>query len=253
MISATLPTSPTFSTSSIFTNLVKDSNFINPRYIKLELKNGHERKFSFKLMRCIRSSDNAQLNAQRSSYAVCFFTGTHIPVEMGTTEIVAVKLKRLVSEFKSLPGPIDRVKRLLHYAALFPPVDDSVRAPENRVIGCATQVWLDAEMNEFGRMRFRADSDSEISKGFSYCLIWMLDGALPEEVLKVTTEDLKDMNVGLHSKAQSRVNTWQNVLISMQEKTKALVAEKEGRRPLDTFPSLAVAVDHMLLRKELFP
>ncbi|KAJ7945456.1 SufE-like protein chloroplastic-like [Quillaja saponaria] len=159
-------------------------------------------------------------------------TATDFPVEVDTSEVVAVKLQRLVTEFKSLPEPIDRVKRLLHYAALLPPMDDTVRVPENRVMGCATQVWLDAEMDEFGRMRFKADSDSEISKGFCSCLIWMLDGAEPEEVMKVKTEDLENMNVGLHGKAQSRVNTWQNVLISMQRKTKALVVESEGRPPL---------------------
>lgn len=107
--------------------------------------------------------------------------------------------------------------------------------PKNRVMGCTTQVWVVAEMDECRRMRFRADSDSEISKGFCWCLIWMLDGAEPEEVLMVETGDLADINVGSHVKAQSRVNTWHNVLFSMQKATKALVVEMDGKPPLQAF------------------
>ncbi|KAG1331390.1 putative SufE-like protein 2, chloroplastic [Cocos nucifera] len=78
-------------------------------------------------------------------------------------------------------------------------------------------------------MRFAADSDSEITKGFCSCLISVLDGALPEEVLEVTPEDFGDLDVvGMPGRANSRVNTWHNVLISMQKRTMALIAGGKG-------------------------
>ncbi|OWM76129.1 sufE-like protein 2, chloroplastic [Punica granatum] len=142
------------------------------------------------------------------------------------------RLARLVSEFQSLPEPIDRVKRLLHYAAILPEFEESARVESNRVTGCTTQVWLDVGIHDSsssccrGRMRFRADSDSEITKGFCSCLIWVLDGAGPEEVLAVQAEDLGPMNMGVV--AHSRVNTWHNVLVGMQRRTKGLLLT-EGR------------------------
>ncbi|XP_014493702.1 sufE-like protein 2, chloroplastic [Vigna radiata var. radiata] len=138
---------------------------------------------------------------------------------------VADKLNNIASEFTSLSQPIDRVKRLLHYASLLPPFLDADRVPANRVVGCATQVWVVAEIDERRRMRFRADSDSEISKGFCWCLVWILDGAKPEEVLMVDREDLADVNVGLGMslKAHSRTNTWHNVLFTMQTAAKDLL------------------------------
>lgn len=157
---------------------------------------------------------------------------------------MADKAKRLVLEFKSLSEPIDRVKRLLHYAANLPPCKESARELESRVPGCATQVWVEAELDELGRMRFRADSDSEISKGFCSCLIWMLDGGEPAEVLAIRPQDLEDVNVGVYGKANSRVNTWHNVLLAMQRKTRALLTplERSEERPnLDAQPSLLVA------------
>ncbi|KAM1186113.1 hypothetical protein ACFX2I_015246 [Malus domestica] len=160
-----------------------------------------------------------------------------------TAELVPLKLQTLISEFQSLAEPIDRVKRLLHYAALLPPFDDSARVDSNRVMGCTARVWLQADMDEEGKMRFAADSDSEITRGFCSCLVSVLDGASPEEVLGVKTDDLSSLNVGLSGAQRSRVNTWHNVLVTMQKKTKALVAQRHGTPPFEPFPSLVVTAD----------
>ncbi|XP_058781573.1 sufE-like protein 2, chloroplastic [Vicia villosa] len=137
---------------------------------------------------------------------------------------VTDKLNGLASEFSSLSEPIDRVKRLLHYASLLPPLDRSDRVPENRVSGCSTEIWVVARMDSRRKMRFKADSDSEISKGFCWCLVWMLDGAEPEEVLTVENDDLMRMNLGLNNvKSRSRINTWHNVFFAMQKATQDLI------------------------------
>ncbi|XAR50251.1 Quinolinate synthase [Bertholletia excelsa] len=166
-----------------------------------------------------------------------------------TTDVSTCKLERLVAEFQSLSEPVDRVKRLLHYATLLPPSDESLRNDSNRVMGCTAQVWLDAKMDGDGKMRFRADSDSEITKGFCSCLIWVLDGAAPEEVLHLKTEDLADLNVvGIPGRSVSRANTWYNVLIGMQKRTKALVAQREGKPPGEPFPSLVITADDIVAK-----
>ncbi|CAH8382753.1 unnamed protein product [Eruca vesicaria subsp. sativa] len=186
-------------------------------------------KFSPKRIRCMQDS-NVNLSKSKPNHVSFATASVEAPLETTTrttTTSAEDKLCLLVSEFRSLTEPIDRVKRLLNYAMELAPLDDSARVPENRVPGCTTQVWLDVKMDELGRMRFRADSDSEISKGFCSCLIWILDGARPEEVLGVRGEDLVEMNVGVHGKAQSRVNTWQNVLMSMQKRTMALVVDAD--------------------------
>ncbi|XP_008793728.2 quinolinate synthase, chloroplastic [Phoenix dactylifera] len=159
-------------------------------------------------------------------------------------DLPRLRLRRLVDEFRSLPEPIDRVKRLLARASALPRFPEADRVPSNRVMGCTAQVWVTASLDDLGRMRFAADSDSEITKGFCFCVISVLDGALPEEVLDVKPEDFGDLNVvGLPGRANSRVNTWHNVLISMQKRTKALIAEGEGRTPAEPFPSLVIGVD----------
>nr|GMD26442.1 sufE-like protein 2, chloroplastic [Ipomoea batatas] len=168
------------------------------------------------------------------------FASNETPLE---TLNVGDKVRFLASEFKSLLEPIDKVKRLLHYATLLPPFDGSIRVRENGVAGCTAQVWLEAMMDNEGSMRFRVDSDSEITKGFSSCLLWLLDGATPMEVLSVGADDLAEMNVGLPSTGRSRVNTWHNVLTSMQNRTRDCVQNRENLQSLDEFQSLLVRPD----------
>ncbi|XP_020574911.1 sufE-like protein 2, chloroplastic [Phalaenopsis equestris] len=156
----------------------------------------------------------------------------------------ALRLHLLSNEFRSLHEPIDRVKRLLFYAADLPPFPDSDRIPSNRVTGCTAQVWLSAWMDSIGRMRFAADSDSEIARGFCACLLSVVDGTLPEDVLAMRAEDLADLNiVGLSGRTHSRVNTWHNVLVSMQKRARALMGQGEGRSMVDPFPSLVLGGD----------
>ncbi|KAI3713868.1 hypothetical protein L1987_72455 [Smallanthus sonchifolius] len=134
------------------------------------------------------------------------------------------KLEILVSEFKSLREPIVRVKQLIHYASLLPELEESVRVESNRVTGCTAQVWLEVVMEVDGTMRFRADSDSEIAKGFCYCLIWFLDGAAAGDVIEIRVDDLGEMNIGILAiRTSSRVNTWHNLLLSMQRRTRDLI------------------------------
>ncbi|KAL1202161.1 SufE-like protein 2 [Cardamine amara subsp. amara] len=233
-------TSPPF----ISTSRTPSKAFPNPRF-----SSKHPR-FCLKTIRCMRDSEtnlNFGLNTNPPSrefplsYATLSVEAP--PGTTTTTTTTSDKLRHLVSEFRSLTEPIDRVKRLLNYAAALAPLDDSARVSANRVTGCTTQVWLEIKMDEFGRMRFRADSDSEISKGFCSCLIKILDGAKPEEVMRVRSEDLTEMNVGVHGKAQSRVNTWHNVLMSMQKRTMALVSADVAHRGIERPPH-----DHLLFK-----
>ncbi|KAJ8615490.1 hypothetical protein MRB53_034862 [Persea americana] len=119
-------------------------------------------------------------------------------------ELPRKKICRLVAEFRSLPKPVERVKRLLHYAGILPPLADSDRVPESRVTGCTAQVWLVVSMDGEGRMRFAADSDSEIAKGFCSCLIGVLDGAEPEEVLRLRMEELEARGRRRSSRRETR-------------------------------------------------
>uniref|UniRef100_A0A0D9XYP5 Anamorsin homolog n=1 Tax=Leersia perrieri TaxID=77586 RepID=A0A0D9XYP5_9ORYZ len=89
-------------------------------------------------------------------------------------------------------------------------------------------------------MRFAADSDSELSRGYCACLVSALDGARPEEVLGVDPADLAPLST---PGAGSRASTWHNVLVGMQKRARAAIAAHEGRPPGEPFPSLVIGRD----------
>ncbi|XP_039817261.1 quinolinate synthase, chloroplastic [Panicum virgatum] len=98
-------------------------------------------------------------------------------------------LHRIAEEFLALPSDADRARRLLSLASALPRLPEPDRAPGNRVMGCVARVWLAARCDGGGRMRFAADSDSELSRGYSAFLVAALDGATPGEVLAVDPAD----------------------------------------------------------------
>ena len=153
-------------------------------------------------------------------------------------------LHRLVEEFLALPSDTDRARRLLSLASALPRLPEPDRAPGNRVMGCVTRVWLAARCDGGGRMRFAADSDSELSRGYCAFLVAALDGATPEEVLAVDPADpgLAPLGAGMAA-ARSRASTWHNVLVAMQKRARAAIAAREGRHPGEPFPSLVIARD----------
>ncbi len=48
------------------------------------------------------------------------------------------------------------------------------------------QVWVSAELDAAGKVRFAADSDSELTRGLAALLVEGLSGLTPDEVLQVS-------------------------------------------------------------------
>ncbi|KAL2326943.1 hypothetical protein Fmac_020370 [Flemingia macrophylla] len=80
-------------------------------------------------------------------------------------------------------------------------------------------------------------------EGLCACLVWVLDGSEPDEVARLAVDDLVGLNVFGGGSGPSRVNTWHNVLVTMQKRTKQLVAQREGNVSFEPFPSLVVTAN----------
>jgi sulfur transfer protein SufE len=152
-------------------------------------------------------------------------------------------LQRIVLAFQAVPDPMARYKQLLFYAAKLPSLPEDLRTPENKVEGCVSQVWVVPELKReegggggegeggggggagaaTARVFWRADSDSQLTKGLAALLVTGLSGCTPQEILSVTPEFIEALGLK-QSLTPSRNNGFLNMLRKMQRATLELVA-----------------------------
>ncbi len=89
----------------------------------------------------------------------------------------------IIEEFSVFDDWLDKYDYLISLSEQLPPIIPEHRTDRYQINGCQSRVWIDARLDEEGRMHFEADSDAIITKGIIALLIRVLDGRTPQEVL----------------------------------------------------------------------
>lgn len=127
------------------------------------------------------------------------------------------KLQKIVRSFQAVPDPRARYQQLLFYASRLPPLPKDLQTPEHKVVGCVSQVWVVPRLDSGdGCMYFRADSDSQLTKGLAALLVEGLSGASPEAILRITPSFITQLGLR-QSLTPSRNNGFLNMLRLMQK------------------------------------
>ncbi len=125
--------------------------------------------------------------------------------------------------FELLPDWEERYRYVIELGRGLPALKPDERAPENKVDGCVSQVWLVAQRDGGPPpvLHFRADSDAHIVRGLLAILLRLFDGRSPEEILAVDARDLLgSLDLEGHL-SPSRTNG----LFAMVQRIRALAAE----------------------------
>lgn len=79
----------------------------------------------------------------------------------------------------------DRYRYIIDLGKELDALEEELKTEENRVRGCASQVWLVSEHDaETRRLRFRGDSDAHIVKGLIALILAYYSDRLPNEILE---------------------------------------------------------------------
>ena len=108
------------------------------------------------------------------------------------------KQKEITEEFADIEDWLARDAQIIDLGNELPPIDESVKTPEHLIEGCQSRVWLDASLDDEGKVHFRADSDAIIVKGIISLLISVLDGHTPQEILDADLHFINDIGLGEH-------------------------------------------------------
>jgi cysteine desulfuration protein SufE len=125
-------------------------------------------------------------------------------------------LGRIIQRFQQISESKRRYEYLLHFAKRLPSFPENQKIPENRVSGCASQVYITATA-EAGKVRFQADSDAQITKGLVGLLVEGLDGLTPMEIMQLTPDFIQQTGLDV-SLTPSRANGFYNIFQMMQKR-----------------------------------
>lgn len=92
--------------------------------------------------------------------------------------------EEIISEFDILGD--DRESKIFYIMELgqtLPPMDQSMKIEDNIIKGCQSKVWLTGELAD-DRVKFNADSNTEVTKGLISLLVRVLSGQKPQDIME---------------------------------------------------------------------
>ena len=102
----------------------------------------------------------------------------------------------IADNFSLLDEWDDRYRYVIELGRSLPPFPDEARTETNKVLGCASQVWLIAKAQPDGAhgpvMTFVADSDAHIVRGLIAILLALYSGKAARDILSVDALALFD-------------------------------------------------------------
>ncbi|MCA0355878.1 MAG: SufE family protein [Proteobacteria bacterium] len=98
------------------------------------------------------------------------------------TSPIDTALTDLADEFELLGDWEERYRYVIELGKDLAPLTDAERSEENKVRGCASQVWLVTEPQADGSIVFRGDSDAHIVSGLIAILLRLYSGRTAAEI-----------------------------------------------------------------------
>ena len=105
---------------------------------------------------------------------------------------MSASLDEILSNFELLEDWEERYRYLIELGRMMPPLPEEARVDRNKVMGCASQVWLESLVERpYGEavLRFRGDSDAHIVRGLIALLITLLSGRPASEIMETNPQE----------------------------------------------------------------
>lgn len=94
------------------------------------------------------------------------------------------KQDEIISEFSFFEDWMDKYAYIIDLGKGLELIEERDKREENLIRGCQSRVWLVAETDSEGNMKFKADGDALITKRIIALLIRVVNGEKPETVAR---------------------------------------------------------------------
>lgn len=93
------------------------------------------------------------------------------------------ELDDLEAEFEMLGDWEERYRHVIDLGRDLAPLSDAERSDQNKVRGCASQVWLVTETTDGTHLTFRGDSDAHIVRGLVALVLRLYSNRTAQDIL----------------------------------------------------------------------
>ncbi len=113
-------------------------------------------------------------------------------------------LEKIISDFEFLDEWEDRYRYIIELGRSLEPLSDEDRSDENKVEGCASQVWLATRVGPNGggegpRLSYIGDSDAHIVRGLIAILFAIYSNKPASEIINTDAHAVfRDLGLGEH-------------------------------------------------------
>ncbi|NOZ46418.1 MAG: SufE family protein [Chlorobi bacterium] len=90
---------------------------------------------------------------------------------------------QIIEEFEIYDDWMDKYNYLIELSNNLSIISEENKLQSNLIEGCQSRVWLNATLNDEGKVIFKADSDAMITKGIVSLLIRVLTNHTPKEII----------------------------------------------------------------------
>jgi len=105
-----------------------------------------------------------------------------------------MSLDEIIENFGYLDEWEDRYRYIIELGRNLEPLDAAAHNETNKVLGCASQVWLETQADSSAAgepvLTFRADSDAHIVRGLVALILAVYSGNTPSKILATDAEEL---------------------------------------------------------------
>lgn len=107
-----------------------------------------------------------------------------------------MSLDEIIDNFSYLDEWEDRYRYVIELGRTLEPLDAAAHTDANKVLGCASQVWLETKVDRSGQgepvLTFRADSDAHIVRGLVALILALYSGKTASKILDTDAQALFD-------------------------------------------------------------
>ena len=104
----------------------------------------------------------------------------------------------VIEEFDDFEDWMDKYQLLIDLGSEEKPLPDEYKTDQNLIDGCQSRVWLQADLNDKGRIIFQAESDALIVKGIVLLLVRVVSDHTPDEILNADRDFIERIGLKEH-------------------------------------------------------